>query len=268
MLAFLYLSRGISMIDQTAETAWLTGIESGPVIGYAAGEWAWRNYDAFLRRIIASHRVRSVCEIGGGANPAFPLEYVAERELDYLILDLSQDELDKAPSGYRKVQADIVQAAPGGERGFDLVFSKMLAEHVLDGERFHRNVGELLRPGGIAVHFFPTLYAPPFVLNALLPERLAEFVLHIVQTGRERTGKRAKFPAYYHWCRGPTSRQVERFESLGFEIERYIGFFGHAGYFRKVPTLERAHRYFATWLVKHPFPQITSFTWVVLRKPL
>ena len=46
----------------------------------------------------------------------------------------------------------------------------MLAEHVPDGYRFHSNLFELLKPGGVAFHFMPTLYSPPFVINRLLPE--------------------------------------------------------------------------------------------------
>ena len=38
----------------------------------------------------------------------------------------------------------------------------------------------------------PTMFAPPFVLNYLLPERLAESVLHLMQPGRERSGKQSK----------------------------------------------------------------------------
>lgn len=254
------------MTSTASDIGWLEGTTSGGVVGYAEGDLAWSDYERFLRHLIVTRDIRAVCEVGGGANPMFPRELINERSLDYVIMDISQEELDKAPAGYRKVRADIVEDRTRLDCQFDLVFSKMLAEHVSSGEAFHRNVARLLRPGGIAVHFFPTLFAPPFVLNALLPERLAESVLHYVQTGRERSGKRAKFPAYYSWCRGPTRKQIALFEGLGFEVERYIGFFGHAGYYRKVPALERLHRRFSAWLVKHPIPQVSSFAWVVLRK--
>ncbi len=254
------------MDNVLSEEPWSAVMDPGSVVAYADSEKAWRHYDEFLRDLIESRGYRTICEVGGGANPTFSEEFVSERGLDYVIMDVSQEELDKAPSVYRKVCADIVGSVVDGEGRFDLVFSKMLAEHVQSGERFHRNVARLLRPGGIAVHFFPTLFAPPFVLNTLLPERLAESILHMIQAGRERSGKRAKFPAYYSWCRGPRREQIARLERLGYKVEKYIGFFGHAGYYRKLPLIERAHVLLAKWLVRHPIPAITSFAWVVLRK--
>src|ERR1700721_1406514 len=53
---------------------------------------------------------------------------------------------------------------------YDLVFSKMLCEHLPDARTFHANCLRLLRPGARAVHFFPTLYTLPFVANRLIPE--------------------------------------------------------------------------------------------------
>lgn len=254
------------MANTLSEQSWLNMAKTGTVVVYANEQMAWRTYEMFLRELIESRGCRTLCEVGGGANPMFSEEFVSERGLDYVILDVSRDELDKAPLAYRKVCADISGCEVPGEGRFDFVFSKMLAEHVKNGQDFHQNVARLLRPGGIAVHFFPTLFAPPFVLNALLPERLAASVLSVVQAGRERSGKRAKFPAYYSWCRGPQRRQIARLEGLGYVVEKYIGFFGAAGYYQRVPMIERANARLADWLVRHPVPSITSFAWVVLRK--
>ena len=64
------------------------------------------------------------------------------------------------------------------ERGaFDVVVSRFTAEHVPDGRLFHEHVFSMLRPGGHAVHLFPTLYSPPFVLNHVLPSALSERLL-------------------------------------------------------------------------------------------
>lgn len=236
-------------------------------IDYGLTDDAWAGFAERVRQLIAAHGCRTVCEIGGGANPTLPLSFVQQHGLDYVIIDISAVELAKAPAGYRTRVQDVTQPLTGEEGTYDLVFSKMLAEHVRDGEMFHRNMFRLLRPGGVAFHFFPTLYAPPYVLNLLLPERVTERIVHLFQSGREKSGRLGKFPAYYRWCRGPTSRQLARLESVGFRIERYTGFFGHPGYYKKLRVIERIHRAMAAWLQRHPSPWLTSFAYAVLVKP-
>jgi SAM-dependent methyltransferase len=170
-----------------------------------------------------------VCELGGGARPALDLEFLQQHGLGCLVVDVSETELLKAPQGYETLVGDV--SAPDFRTGehdgnYDLVFSRVLAEHVRDARQFHQNVRRLLRPGGIAMHFFPTLWWPPFVANRLLPEALAERILLRMQPFRERSGTIGKFPAYYHWCYGPTGSQVKRLASVGFTVEHCVAYFG------------------------------------------
>lgn len=235
-------------------------------IRYADSKEGWSNSFAYVEQLILSNGLRRILEIGGGANPTVSLEFVERHGLEYTVLDISQDELDKAPPGYLTVCADISSNDLALRGGYDLVFSKMLAEHVKSGEVFHRNVYGLLAPKGWAFHFFPTLYAPPFIVNRWLPERLAEKVLGLMQSGREKEGRHAKFPAYYSWCRGPISAQVDQFRSLGYRVSEYIGFFGHDGYYSKFPLILKMHRFLSGWLVRHPMPVLCSFAYVLLQK--
>jgi len=232
-------------------------------VSFGRSQDAFENYDTTLKELIASHDSRSICEVGGGANPSLPLDYIKSRGLRHCLLDISPRELAKAPEGYEKIVADISSddAPPGGP--FDLVISKMLAEHVQRPLQFHQNVRSLLRPGGIAFHFFPTLYAPPFVANLLLPERLSAAALNLFSP-RDPV-QHAKFPAYYRWCRGPTAAQRRRFESLGYVVERYVGFFGH-GYYNRIPLLRTLHEWATRYLLRHPVSWMTSFAYVVLRR--
>jgi SAM-dependent methyltransferase len=216
-----------------------------------------------LKGLIESHGCRSICEVGAGANPALPLDHVTTRGLQYCLLDLAPEELGKAPAGYEKILADISSGTtpPGGP--FDLVVTRMLAEHVRRPRQFHRNVRSLLRPGGLAFHFFPTLYALPFVANRVLPERASAAALRLLSP-RDPFRQR-KFPAYYHWCRGPTAAQTRRFERLGYVVEEYVGFFGH-GYYERIPVLRGLHRMATGYLLRHPVPLLTSFAYLILRK--
>lgn len=236
------------------------------IINYGISSEAWGNVVPVIENIITHHGFHRVIEVGGGANPMLSPGFIARHGIEYTLLDISQTELGKAPPGYFKLCADICQEdfSLGGQ--YDFAFSHMVAEHVASGALFHRNVRSLLRDGGVAFHFFPTLFAPPFVLNYLFPERLSEFILHLLQPGRERKGRQGKFPARYSWCRGPIKSQMRKFRAAGYEVEIYTGFFGHEPYYRQIPLLHPLHLRFCDWLKEHPVPMLTSFAQVVLTK--
>ena len=248
----------------TAATA-TAALPVPPGVSYGFFLEAWNDHATTVQRVIEQSGARTVCEIGGGANPSLPLSFARAHRVDCTILDISPVELDKAPAGYRKVAADICGDALPLAGPFDFMFSKMLAEHVASGRAFHRNVFRLLAPGGLAFHFFPTLYAPAFVANRLLPDDLSIVALQaFAPRDRDRHGK---FPARYSWCRGPTPAQLGRLAALGYEIVSYRGFFGH-DYYRRLPPLHWASRRAAAWLCRHPWAPMTSFALVLLRKPV
>jgi SAM-dependent methyltransferase len=206
------------------------------------------------------------CDVGGGARPAVSLAQIQRFGLEYVVLDEAQDRLDLLPAGYETFRADVLDRAAVAElvraRGpFDVVVSRWAAEHIRDGRGFHEQVFAMLRPGGTAVHYFPTLYSPPFLLNRLLPGQLSAPLLFRVFPVREN-----KWRPYYSWCRGPTAGQLRRLEALGFRLDRYVGFFGH-GFYQRYGALQRAHAALSELLLKHPLPALTSFALVVLSRP-
>jgi SAM-dependent methyltransferase len=235
------------------------------VVRYDSYRSAKAGFDAYLERLIERTGSRRVCDVGGGANPSLPLDTVARLDLDYVVMDISAEELAKAPDGYRTFRADVAGPRPPELEPQDLVFSRMLAEHIQDPVRFHTNVRAILREGGTAFHFFPTLYALPFLVNRLLPRRTSERFLLKLDPVRRPEGRLPKFPAYYRWCRGPSQRQLERFQRLGYAIEEYVGFFGH-DYLAKVPPIQRREERLAATLIAHPVPLLTSYAYVVLRR--
>jgi 2-polyprenyl-3-methyl-5-hydroxy-6-metoxy-1,4-benzoquinol methylase len=233
-------------------------------VAYGIWDDAWPEHGRLVRQLIDRHAVIRICDVGGGAHPILPADYVVRRGLEYRVLDISAEELRKAAHGYASIVADICARDFRVDERFDLVCSKMLAEHVRDPETFHRNVYGMLEPGGIAFHFFPTLYAAPFVINRLVPERLAGWLQGIFAP--RNAVSHAKFPAYYAWCRGPTSHQLTRFRQVGYDVLLYKGFFGH-GYYDRIPLVRTVHRAFSKFLVSVPVPGLTSYAFVVLRKP-
>ena len=235
------------------------------VVEYHPSRCAQQHFWQEVQRLLHGGAKRW-CDVGGGAKPVLNPAQIERFKLDYVLLDSSQGELDRAPGGYTKLRADILDPATtsellAGGGPFDVVLSRWTAEHVTDGRRFHESIFGMLTAHGSAVHFFPTLYSPPFVANLLLPDAVSGALLRHAEPGRT-----AKFPPHYKWCRGPTRRQLRRLQSVGYSVERYAGYFGHH-FYDSVPALRRAHRTLSETLVRHPLPALTSFALVVLRRP-
>ena len=208
-------------------------------------------------------QVKSLCEIGGGANPLLEHDFILQNQLEYTILDISQEELDKAPDCYHKICADITSDDLHFTQQFDLVFSRMVAEHIKPAENFHKNVFQMLSEKGIAFHFFPTLYSLPFFVNKIIPDSLAQGLLDFFAP-RDKF-QNAKFRAYYDWCFGPTKENIQRFNGVGYQILQYIGFFGH-GYYEGYNPMDWMHRQKTSLLLQSPNPYLTSYVYLLLAK--
>ena len=224
----------------------------------------WFGYEDLVVEWIQRVGAVDVCDIGGGRNPLLSPQRVDELGLRYTVLDISQDELDLAPAEFDTVCADIAGEHFDTENAFDFMFSKFVAEHVESGERFHRNVLQALKPGGIALHYFPTLYNIPFLVNRIVPERLGSQVLDVVLP-RDRS-REEKFPARYSWTRGPTDRQLERLRAVGFEVLEYTAGFGH-DYYQRIPVVRDVAERWSRTAQRRGWYSFSSFAIVLLRKP-
>ena len=235
-------------------------------VSYGHLTTAWDGYPEFLRKLIQRVQPTRVLEVGGGAKPSIELSELAELGIgEYSVLDISADELTKAPVGYTKIHADICAEGLQLPGQYDLIFSRMLAEHVHSPRIFHHNIRELLSPNGRAFHFFATMFCPVYLLNRLLPRALTERLVLWSAPDRTKDGDNDSFPAYYRWCYGPVNWQVRRFEELGYDVEIYNGFFGH-GYYNKIPVIRDGHRWLTNRLLRHPNPYFTTVAYLVLRK--
>jgi 2-polyprenyl-3-methyl-5-hydroxy-6-metoxy-1,4-benzoquinol methylase len=185
--------------------------DAGGGVGYGPAGATVAYFWGEVNRILDGGAKR-VCEIGVGSKPSVPARKIEMLGLEYVGLDNSPEMLDEAPAGYRLLRADIFDSATVGQvvaahGPFDLVLSRWTAEHVRDGRRFHQQVFEMLAPGGVAIHLFPTLYSLPFLINRLLGANLSSALLFRIFPSRKK-----KFDAYYSWCRGPSRRQLARLE--------------------------------------------------------
>jgi len=197
--------------------------------------FAATNYKNEVARLIASKSRPDIIEIGAGRNPLFSDADLPRNVGSYTIGDISGKELDLAPGSGNRLCFDVCGDVSSISTRFDVVFTRMLAEHVPDGYRFHSNVFSLLKPGGVAFHFMPTLYAPPFVLNKLLPEFISEGILRAFFESRTEDDI-PKFPARYSLCYGNSPRQIRRLRSIGYAGVDIRTFYGH-NYFSKIPLI-------------------------------
>ena len=60
----------------------------------------------------------------------------------------------------------------------------------------------MLAPGGVALAFVPTLYAPAFALNHAIPESVSSAIVRRLFPDRHEEGDNPKFPAFYDLCLG------------------------------------------------------------------
>jgi hypothetical protein len=226
----------------------------------------WEAAPAAVKAIVAEYRPHRVLEVGSGANPTLDPGFVAAHGLEYTANDISKDELAKASAVYHRLALDISDGPiPASLQGqFDFIFSRMTNEHVRDGQQYHRNIHFMLARGGIAAHWFSTLYALPFLVNKLSPEWLSDWLLRCFAP--RDTEMHDKFKAHYSWSRGPSPSMIRRIEDIGFDVLEFRGYYGHGYYAKRLPLLYRLERLKAHWLVKHPFPLLTSYARLILRK--
>lgn len=200
---------------------------------------AFHTFDARVRELIADYPGAKVLELGGGRAPSFNLGDIPSNVASYTVNDISDAELALLPSGYDKARFDVSADVSAHAGRYDVIFSRTLAEHVSDGEAMHRNLLTLLRPGGVAFHMMPTLYASPFILNRLLPDTLTRPILHAVSP--RRRNDEPKFAAYYSWCFGSRAKMERRLRALGYRDVTIRSFYGH-DYYRKFPGLRELDR--------------------------
>lgn len=232
-------------------------------------QWAWDNYKPLVASLGRELGLRRLCEIGGGRNPLFSPAEIAAFGATLTINDINQGELDYAPKGYETACFDICDdpaklgIAPSQ---YDLMFSKMVFEHLPDVERAWRNVHTLLRPSGVALAFFPTLYAPPFVLNHILPEEFSSRMIEAVFSKRGQSqGKLPKFPALYDWCYSDPRKLEPMLARAGFTDTHILPFWGH-DYFRRFPLIRNIDDALTAVASRRDWRAFTTYAFVLVRK--
>jgi len=138
-----------------------------------------------------------VLDVGGGKYPRIDFEMKKRLNLTITGLDISREELDRAPDGaYDKTVVGDVAHVTFDEK-FDLILSHTVLEHVSDNFSAFRNLTSALKPGGIMVHHLPSSNAWYVVINRILGNKNARRLLFLLYPERKNT---SGFPAYYDHC--------------------------------------------------------------------
>ena len=219
-------------------------------------------YGDELKSLVSRFEDARILELGAGRWPSFRLDEMPSSVLSYTVNDISANELDRLPPEYLKACFDVSGDAKEFKDSYDVVFSRFLAEHVPDGLAMHRNVYSVLRPGGVAFHLIPTLYALPFVINKMVPERVTSALLRVLSPRRAIS---PKFPAHYSMCYANPRRMVSTLRNIGYRKVEIETFYGHF-YYEKIPILRSVHRAFSAWAAKRSWRTLGTYAYITAYK--
>lgn len=232
----------------------------------ADGDWAIANYKRTVVEFQKIFGARRLIEIGGGRDPLFDPNEIDQLGVQMTVNDILDGELAVLPPGYRTARFDVAGDATqlGEFRGqFDFAFSRMVFEHVSDGKRAWENLHALLAPGGVALTYIPTLYAFPFAVNWLLPDKLAKAVVKTIYKNRT-DDEDPVFPARYSWS-FTDARLTKMLSAIGYRDVFVLPMYGH-GYYKPLPIIHNIQRRFAALARRHDWRAFTSFAFIAARK--
>lgn len=243
-------------------------------LGYNSSEdWAWDEYKstvlALAEQCRESGRQRSgavrLLEIGGGRSPSLTPAEAAKAGIELTINDIDPRALAQAPEAFEKAQFDISgEIHSTWEGGFDLVMSRMVFEHVRDAPRGWANVLRLLAPGGVALAFHPTLYAPPFLIHWLMQEEHAARILRRLIPDR-RDGDEPTIPARYEMCFSDPAKLEPILKRLGYSDVLVAPFWRHS-HFRHIPLLREADDALQDFAEKRDWRKLSTYAYTLARR--
>jgi SAM-dependent methyltransferase len=230
-------------------------------------DWAWDNYKRVVHDLCVALKAHRILEVGGGRDPLFTPAEIAELGVEMTVNDISPKELAVLPPGYNTACFDIAGdlSDVGHLRNTqDLAFSRMVFEHVADGQRAWANLYQVLAPGGVAMAFIPTFYSVPFVLNWLLPDRLAAAIVKRMFAHRTDEDDPV-FPAHYSWCYASERIMRPMLSAIGYREIAILPFYGHS-YYVRFPGIRGVHKWFNGIARSSDMQMLASYAYIIARK--
>jgi SAM-dependent methyltransferase len=224
---------------------------------------AFAGWDELLRALIRAVEPDVALEVGGGKGPVSRRLVEQHPGVEFIVNDISPDELIGVGEPLRASVFDVADpsAVPEDLLGsVDLVFSKFVLEHVSSTDRAMQSTHDLLREGGVGVHFFPTLWASPFVVNKLVPFELTKPIVDRF-SGRRRKNR---FPAMYRQTTS-SEAQLDRWRRIGFRQVEAARFYGHR-YYDRVPVVRQVEDFVTRHASRRSWTWYSSYAYVLLVK--
>jgi len=223
-------------------------------------------FDAFKSVLDEFHiNSESILEIGGGSSPTY------SPSSNFTVNDISSHELSFIKDkNYNTALFDISgKVSDSFNEKFDFCFSKMVLEHVSNGELYYKNVFKILKKGGTCITFHPTLFSVPFLINYLLPQKSSDWVFNTFLGKKNRILednkiKIIKFPAKYSYCFS-TKKHKTNLEKIGFSNVKIISLYGHH-YYRWFQLLYKFHKKITKLIKKNDIKFLSSYAYTIVQK--
>jgi SAM-dependent methyltransferase len=231
-------------------------------------QWAWDNYETLVVDLAHRFRLVDVCEMGGGRDPIFSSGEAEARNLNLIVNDIDAGELALTPAGLKTACFDIAGdlSEIGGQGDlYEMMFSRMVFEHIDGTPKAWANMHRLLKPGGIGLCFFPTLYSWPFLLNHIIPESASRAIVHRLFPSRADEGDDPKFPALYDHCVSSERKLGRLLRETGFSDVHIMPFWGH-GYLKGFPFIREIEGGLNHLAAKADIRLLTTYCIAVVRK--
>lgn len=151
--------------------------------------WFGAAVNAELDRLKASGVKFRVLEVGGIDRPFLK----KGSGFEYVGMDV--EHRPKCDEVYDEFHVQSIEESLAGQ--FDLIISRMVLEHVPDNEKSWAVIFACLKPGGKAIHIFPSGLHPYSMATRLVGNRLQRKLIGLYRpTAKDITG----YPAYYDNC--------------------------------------------------------------------
>lgn len=162
----------------------------------------------FEADILPRHLMKGITlyDVGGGSRPCLTLEKKEELGIRLVGVDISAEELQKAPAGIYDdiVVADITKFRGAGDA--DLIVCRATLEHVRDTDGAFSCLASILKPGGQLLLVVPSRNAVFARINLVLPEGIKRAILFRIFP--HKALGHDGFPAFYNRCTPRNFRQL------------------------------------------------------------
>jgi SAM-dependent methyltransferase len=174
-------------------------------------------------------------------------------------IDYDMPSLARHRSMRRLVRGDIA-SLPFRDGSFDLVTANMVVEHLADPERQFREIGRVLRPGGVFLLHTPNALGYSSMVGRLVPESVKHALIRVLDSRRPED----VFPTHY---RANTPGRLDAVAAgAGLRLER-CSLIATDAMFAVVPPLAAMELALIRVLLTRPMRRFRPNIIATLRKP-